>query len=133
MRRPPLSQILLATALATAGAAVAQQGPKPATDEFAVRGQREARAIKYGDREKVCFKPGGATKMVCRTTISVGYRGEIYDCDFNQMLNLQRRNGRPLYLWDITPDSLTNAEIITGIHCLACTAGCGSSCGGAVV
>lgn len=71
MRRQPLSSMLLATALAvaTAAAAVAQQDPKPATDEFAVRGQREARAIKYGDWEKVCFKPGGA-RMVCRTTIA---------------------------------------------------------------
>jgi invasion protein IalB len=71
MRRQPLSGVLLATALAvaTAGGAAAQQGPKPATDEFAVRGQREARAIKYGDWEKVCFKPGGA-RTVCRTTIA---------------------------------------------------------------
>ncbi len=46
-----------------------QAAPKSAADEFAVRGQREARAIKYGDWEKVCFKPGGA-KMVCRTTIA---------------------------------------------------------------
>jgi invasion protein IalB len=71
MRRLPPSSILLATALAlaTAGATTAQQGPKPETDEFAARGQREARAIKYGDWEKVCFKPGGA-KMVCRTTIA---------------------------------------------------------------
>jgi invasion protein IalB len=69
MRRQPLSSIFLATALATADAALGQQGPKPATDEFAVRGQREARAIKYGDWEKVCFKPGDA-KTVCRTTIT---------------------------------------------------------------
>lgn len=71
MRRQPLSSILLATALAlaTAAAAMAQQGLKPTTDEFAVRGQREARAIKYGGWEKVCFKPGGA-KTVCRTTIA---------------------------------------------------------------
>jgi invasion protein IalB len=49
--------------------AVAQPAVKPAADEFAARGQREARAIKYGDWQKFCFKPGGA-KMVCRTTIS---------------------------------------------------------------
>lgn len=47
----------------------AQEAAKPATDELAVHGQREARAIKYGDWQKICFKPGGA-KMVCRTTIS---------------------------------------------------------------
>ena len=70
--------------------------------------------------------------LMCRGTISVGYQGEIYDCDFNQMLGLQRRNGRALYLWDITPTSLEGAAIMTGVHCLACTAGCGSSCGGAL-
>ena len=69
---------------------------------------------------------------MCRTTLSVGYRGEIYDCDFNQMLDLQLKNGRPMYLWDVTPQELESRAIQTGIHCLACTAGCGSSCSGAV-
>lgn len=59
----------LALTFAAAEPALAQQGAKPAADEFAARGQREARAIKYGDWQKLCFKPGGA-KMVCRTTIS---------------------------------------------------------------
>jgi radical SAM/Cys-rich protein len=79
------------------------------------------------------FNTGTVGGLMCRNTISVGYGGEIFDCDFNQMLNLQRRNGKPLYLWDITLDSLTDAPVITGIHCFACTAGAGSSCGGAVV
>lgn len=58
-----------ALALPAAGPVLAQQAAKAAADEFAARGQREARAIKYGDWQKFCFKPGGA-KMVCRTTIS---------------------------------------------------------------
>jgi invasion protein IalB len=71
MRHSSLSLILpgIALALLATDWAIAQQAAKPAADEFAVRGQREARAIKYGDWEKVCFKPGGA-KMVCRTTIA---------------------------------------------------------------
>jgi len=71
MRYSPLSGVLLGIALAcpAAGIVTAQQAAKPAADEFAVRGQREARAIKYGDWEKLCFKPGGAS-MVCRTTIA---------------------------------------------------------------
>src|SRR6185295_6327776 len=68
MRHSTLSDLLLGIALASAIASGAM-AQKAATDEFAVRGQREARAIKYGDWEKVCFKPGGA-KMVCRTTIA---------------------------------------------------------------
>ena len=71
MRHSLLSGIFLGIAitLPTMDGSVAQQIAKPAADEFAVRGQREARAIRYGDWDKVCFKPGGA-KMVCRTTIS---------------------------------------------------------------
>jgi invasion protein IalB len=63
-----MHSLLIAVALPVAEPALAQQAAKPA-DEFASRGQREARAIKYGDWEKLCFKPGGA-RMVCRTTIS---------------------------------------------------------------
>src|SRR2546425_4623054 len=48
------------------------------------------------------------------------------------MLGMTLRNGRDLYLWDISPADLENRDIATGIHCLACTAGCGSSCTGAV-
>lgn len=59
----------IALALPAVDAAPAQQAAKPAADEFASRGQREARSIKYGDWQKFCFKPGGA-KMVCRTTIA---------------------------------------------------------------
>ena len=78
------------------------------------------------------FNPETVEGLMCRSTLSVGWRGEIYDCDFNQMLSMQLRGPRPLYLWDIVPDDLTNRDIMTGIHCLACTAGCGSSCTGAV-
>jgi radical SAM/Cys-rich protein len=78
------------------------------------------------------FNPATLAGLMCRTTLSVGWRGEVYDCDFNQMLDLQLRNGHPLHLWDLTADSLTDAPIITGDHCLACTAGCGSSCTGAL-
>src|ERR1043165_8221408 len=59
----------IVTALMVGPLATAQPAAKPATDEFAARGQRDARSIKYGDWQKICFKPGGA-KMVCRTTIS---------------------------------------------------------------
>ena len=78
------------------------------------------------------FNPATVDGLMCRTTLSVGYRGELYDCDFNQMLGLQLKNGKPLYLWDITPDYLEHRQIQTGNHCLACTAGSGSSCTGAL-
>jgi radical SAM/Cys-rich protein len=78
------------------------------------------------------FNPRTVEGLMCRTTLSVGYQGEIYDCDFNQMLGLQLRNGRPLFLWDIQSEFLNGQPVWTGFHCLACTAGCGSSCTGAL-
>lgn len=69
MRHQRLPGLVLAIVLAGPVTAFAQQPAKPASDEFAARGQREARSIRYGDWQKTCFKPGGA-KMVCRTSIS---------------------------------------------------------------
>ena len=78
------------------------------------------------------FNPATVDGLMCRTTLSIGWRGEVYDCDFNQMLDMQLANGRPLFLWDVCPTELTGRGIQTGNHCLACTAGCGSSCTGAL-
>jgi radical SAM/Cys-rich protein len=78
------------------------------------------------------FNAATVDTLMCRSTLSVGYRGEVYDCDFNQMRGMQLRNGRPLHLWDITPSQLEGWQILTDFHCLACTAGCGSSCTGAL-
>ena len=89
------------------------------------------------------FNPATVDGLMCRTTLSVGWRGELYDCDFNQMLGMAMRSaecgmrseeaaGGRLRLWEVTPPDLLGAEIQTGNHCLACTAGAGSSCGGAL-
>jgi radical SAM/Cys-rich protein len=79
------------------------------------------------------FNPGAVEGLMCRNTISIGWRGEVYDCDFNQMLNMQWRNGKPLHLWEIDPAAIAEQPILTGSHCFGCTAGAGSSCGGATV
>ncbi len=78
------------------------------------------------------FNPSTIDGLMCRTTLSVGWSGEVYDCDFNQMLGMQLRNGKPLFLWDVTPEVLENQAVRTGEHCFACTAGCGSSCTGSL-
>ena len=81
------------------------------------------------------FNPATIGGLMCRNTISVGWRGEVYDCDFNQQLGMQWSadgKSKPLFLWDIDPDSLEHREIMTGDHCFGCTAGAGSSCGGAI-
>jgi radical SAM/Cys-rich protein len=82
------------------------------------------------------FNPATIDGLMCRNTISVGWRGEVYDCDFNQQLGIQwSGDGRSerLFLWDIDPEKIENREIMTGDHCFGCTAGGGSSCGGAIV
>ena len=78
------------------------------------------------------FNPATIDGLMCRSTLSVGYRGEVFDCDFNQMLGMRMRNGKSLHLWDLTPEMLEDRSILTGQHCLACAAGGGSSCTGAL-
>jgi radical SAM/Cys-rich protein len=80
------------------------------------------------------FNPATVDGLMCRTTLSVGWSGEVYDCDFNQMLGMQLKSadGAGIFLWDIAPEMLYGRDILTGKHCLACTAGCGSSCTGAL-
>ncbi len=79
------------------------------------------------------FNPATIDGLMCRDTINVGWQGEVYDCDFNQMLGMQWKNGRPLSVWDIDPAHVEGRAIATGEHCFGCTAGAGSSCGGALV
>jgi radical SAM/Cys-rich protein len=82
------------------------------------------------------FNPATMDGLMCRNTISVGWRGEVYDCDFNQQLGMQwSDNGarERLFLWDVDPDKIENREIMTGDHCFGCTAGAGSTCGGVIV
>jgi radical SAM/Cys-rich protein len=79
------------------------------------------------------FNPVTIDSLMCRNTISVGWRGEVYDCDFNQQLDMQWKNGHEMFLWDVDPGKIENREIMTGDHCFGCTAGAGSSCGGALV
>jgi radical SAM/Cys-rich protein len=77
------------------------------------------------------FNPSAARGVMCRSLISVGYDGHLYDCDFNQMLdlNLSEESGRTIFDFDL--DKLLNRKITFGQHCYGCAAGAGSSCGGA--
>ena len=70
--------------------------------------------------------------LMCTNTLSVGWDGKLYDCDFNQMLGMPMRNGRTLSISDITLQDLENWKILMGDHCFGCTAGAGSSCQGAL-
>jgi radical SAM/Cys-rich protein len=80
------------------------------------------------------FNPGTIDKLMCRSLLSVDWNGYIYDCDFNQMLDLAitEVDGR-VHISQLTDDLLSNRAIRTANHCYGCTAGCGSSCGGSLV
>ncbi|MDP6625309.1 MAG: arsenosugar biosynthesis radical SAM protein ArsS [Nitrospinota bacterium] len=71
--------------------------------------------------------------LMCRTQISVGWDGRLYDCDFNQMLDLYLKNGKPYVIGEVDLQELIVADIQMGDHCYGCTAGSGSSCGGTLV
>lgn len=84
------------------------------------------------------FNPATVPGLMCRTLVSVGWDGALYDCDFNQMLELPVPAGgssggvRPT-IWDVgSLDELGGRRIATGTHCFGCSAGAGSSCGGAL-
>jgi radical SAM/Cys-rich protein len=87
----------------------------------------------YMDRLVRAFNPGAAGGVMCRSLISVGYDGTLYDCDFNQMLEWRVNHSTPASIWDFDFDRLIRREIVFGPHCFGCAAGSGSSCGGAVV
>jgi radical SAM/Cys-rich protein len=78
------------------------------------------------------FNPAAAAGVMCRTTLSVGWDGTLYDCDFNQMLELPLADGLPRHIRDFDRARLDRRAIALGPHCFGCTAGAGSSCGGAV-
>jgi radical SAM/Cys-rich protein len=81
------------------------------------------------------FNPATIDQVMCRSLISVGWEGWLYDCDFNQMLDLPITDctGNRLNIASLALDQAANRPITVGNHCYACTAGAGSSCGGALV
>ncbi|MCB9643189.1 MAG: arsenosugar biosynthesis radical SAM protein ArsS [Myxococcales bacterium] len=80
------------------------------------------------------FNPGTVAGVMCRNTISIGWDGQLYDCDFNQMLALpcEVPDGSAMDIRNFDPQSLQQRRIVTHRHCFGCTAGAGSSCGGAL-
>ncbi len=85
----------------------------------------------YMDELVNAFNPMAAEGVMCRSTISVGWDGYLYDCDFNQMLELKVK--APDHISEFNIDELTQRDIVVNQHCYGCTAGAGSSCGGATV
>jgi radical SAM/Cys-rich protein len=86
----------------------------------------------YMQRLVESFNPATIGGVMCRTMISVGWDGRLYDCDFNQMLELGLEEGQPATIFDFDLGRLSGRPVRTGEHCFGCTAGAGSSCGGAL-
>ncbi|MBI2374886.1 MAG: arsenosugar biosynthesis radical SAM protein ArsS [Deltaproteobacteria bacterium] len=76
------------------------------------------------------FNPAAAAGVMCRNTLSVGWQGELFDCDFNQMLEIGVSSSAPRTVFEFDLSRLERREIAIGEHCYGCTAGAGSSCGG---
>jgi len=82
---------------------------------------------------RAAHRPENAAGVMCRTLISVDYQGYVYDCDFNQMLRLPLGGAaKPRHLRDLLDTPLDGTAIAVADHCYGCTAGQGSSCGGAL-
>jgi len=86
----------------------------------------------YMERLLNAFNPIAATGVMCRYTISIGWDGTLYDCDFNQMLEMPTGFGAPQHIRDFDAARLHKRRIVTGNHCYGCTAGAGSTCGGSI-
>ena len=88
---------------------------------------------RYMSKLAAAYSPAAAAAVMCRNTLSVGWDGTLYDCDFNQMLELPVGFGAPRHLREFLAEPLHGRRIVTGAHCYGCTAGSGSSCGGTTV
>jgi radical SAM/Cys-rich protein len=100
---------------------------------FRLHLEKSGQYADYMDKLLAAFNPGAASGVMCRSLISVGWDGRLYDCDFNQQLEMDVRgaDGRAATIFDFDLPALLARRIRFDDHCLGCTAGAGSSCGGA--
>jgi radical SAM/Cys-rich protein len=95
--------------------------------------RRSGNEERYMRRLVESFNPRSVDGLMCRTTLSVDWTGRLYDCDFNQMLELPVSTELPQTISDFDPEKFARRAVATGPHCFGCTAGAGSSCGGATI
>ncbi len=98
-------------------------------DDLLQRGQYETYLKKLVD----AFNPAAIHGLMCRSTLSVDWQGRLYDCDFNQMLELGLQRDLPQDIQHFDLAALAGRRIVTGTHCFGCTAGAGSSCQGSIL
>ena len=95
--------------------------------------QEEEKDQEYQQLLQNAFNPQTLQQLMCRHQISVGWDGSLYDCDFNMALGLTTSHGAPENIRDFDARLLEDRRIVTGPHCFGCSAGAGSSCGGALL
>ena len=93
----------------------------------------QSRGAQYQTLLEDSFNGQTLAGLMCRHQVCVGWDGALGDCDFNLALGLGLAAGLPRHIDDLDPALLAGRPIVTGEHCFGCTAGCGSSCGGALV
>jgi radical SAM/Cys-rich protein len=94
--------------------------------------RRSGNEERYMRKLVEAFNPATVEGLMCRTLVSVDWTGRLFDCDFNQMLELPVAPELPQSIADFDPARFAARLVVTGAHCFGCTAGAGSSCGGAV-
>jgi radical SAM/Cys-rich protein len=94
--------------------------------------RRSGNEERYMRKLVAAFNPATIDGLMCRNLVSVDWTGRLYDCDFNQMLELGVAPELPQTIVNFDPETFTRRRIMTGSHCFGCTAGAGSSCGGAI-
>lgn len=94
--------------------------------------RRSGNEERYMTKLVNAFNPGTIAGLMCRNLVSVDWTGKLFDCDFNQMLEIPVDERLPQTIFDFTPEKFINRKIKTAAHCFGCTAGAGSSCGGPV-
>lgn len=77
------------------------------------------------------FNPNAVKNLMCTNTLSVNWQGELFDCDFNQMLGL-KIDSENNHIGDYTSEGIAERNIQVSQHCFGCTAGAGSSCQGSI-
>lgn len=93
----------------------------------------EGKYQQYMEQLVDAYNPATVAGLMCRNLISVGWDGELFDCDFNQMLHLSLQDNQPKHISDFDAKSLSTRRIAINQHCFGCTAGAGSSCQGSTV
>ena len=99
-------------------------------NRFAHSLRRDGKLEEYQELLVDNFNVDTIDGLMCRHLYNVDWLGQVYDCDFNQMLDMPMANRKAKFIWDVNPKTSVNSAIAVDRHCFGCTAGSGSSCSG---